>query len=260
MAQSGQPNNPIMLMNYPGNTPVIAPPCAGSGYTVSLVGSWLVLSGFEITTGWDGVDVYGANNLVTNNNIHDTCGQGILVASAHDVAITQNRISGNGVKNSGNSRFHGIYFSDYYQKGMYNLSVLNNTISNHAGGGLQSWDSTQRKRNLLVQNNTFSNNAFEVIFTNTDSSTVIGNTFTHNSYPATTFSQAGIFWLELDSNISFSNNLIHYGVPQTASGPTNYLIFNDQPSVGISYSGNTWQLPPGFPTLTDAIVNYALTH
>lgn len=261
MVNSGQPNNAIMLMNYPGNAPVIAPPCGGPGFTVNMFGSWLVLSGFEITTGWDGVDVYGSNNLITNNYIHDTCGQGIIVASAHDVAITKNRIASNGLLTAKNSLVHGIYFSDYYQKGMYNLSVMNNTISNHAGGGIQSWDSTQRKKNLLIQANTFNNNAFEIIFTNTDSSTVTGNTFVHSSYPTTTFSQSGILWLELNTNINFTQNTFQYGITQTTTGNTaNYLIYADQPSSGMTFSGNTWKLPAGYPTVTDTIVNYVLSH
>ena len=261
IAQNGEPNYPIMLVNYPGSKPVIALSCTAQGQSVNLAGNWLVLNGFEIVNGWDGVDVYGSNNLITNNYIHDNCGQGILVASAHDVAIDHNRIESNGLLSPSNSHIHGIYFSDYYMKGMYNLTVSNNSLSNHAGAGIQSWDPTAHKKNLLVQNNSFNSNAFEIIFTNTDSSLVTGNTFTHDSYPTTTFSQSAILWLELDTSISFSNNTFHYGITQPMTGSTaNDLIYTNQPSTAITFSGDTWQLPPGFPVTTDATVNSLFSH
>jgi len=255
ITNSGEPNRPIMLVNYPGTNPLIAPPCTASGQTVNLIGSWLVLSGFEITTGWDGIDVYGSNNLVTNNYIHDTCGQGVLVISAHDVAITGNRIASNGLLNPSNCHFHGIYFSDFYLKGMYNLSVIGNSFSNSAGAGIQSWDPSARKRNLLIENNTFTNDSFEIIFTNTDSTTVRGNTFVHDSYPATSFAQSAILWLEADTNISFSNNKFQYGITEPATGSTaNYIVYTNQPNTGVTFAADTWSVPAGFPTTNDAIV------
>ncbi|PIR38335.1 MAG: hypothetical protein COV34_01880 [Candidatus Zambryskibacteria bacterium CG10_big_fil_rev_8_21_14_0_10_42_12] len=122
---SGTKNAPITLKNFTDENPIIEP--RGTTYKdfVALNGEWQIIDGFEIRNGWDGIVVNGSHNIVRNNYIHNNgdscvvkefCGQGILVVSAHDILIENNRIEQNGLTNYSPWHVHGIYLSDYYKK------------------------------------------------------------------------------------------------------------------------------------------------
>ena len=91
VTKSGTSSQPITIMNYPGNSPVIDP--GGGKYSndmsrkVELRAEWIILEGFEIRYGQDGVKVTGGHNTIRGNWIHHSQYQGILGVNSNDLFI-----------------------------------------------------------------------------------------------------------------------------------------------------------------------------
>lgn len=252
--RSGTADLPITIKNYPDAHPVIF---AGAqrANEISIRGDWIIFQGFEIEKSWGGITVYGAHEIIRDNYIHDNGalsdpkgplnGQGMLVVSTHDVLIDNNRFERNGIYHSDNSHMHGVYLTDYYYRGISNITLTKNYFEGHAGSGIQAW--INRKANggnhhLLIENNTFKNNAVELIFTFVEDTVVRNNTFIHDSHTRSTFKPEGfsaILWLELSRNIRVENNTFE----SKLNGPTDYVVFEKNRTDGLTYSGNTWKVP-----------------
>src|SRR3990167_3036619 len=102
---SGTSTQPITLINFPGHSPVIDPGggsypsecCPSSGpLRVAFRAEWIIMEGFEIRYGWDGVKVFKPHNTIRNNWIHHNRYQVILIISTDDVFIEGNTIESNG--------------------------------------------------------------------------------------------------------------------------------------------------------------------
>ncbi len=263
---SGTADAAIVFENFPGQSPVIRPPGTDSNSRMTVSGAYIYIIGFEIVNGWDGVVVSGSYNGIIQNNIHNNgdscansseyCGQGIILSSAHDILLYGNNVHDNGLRNYSPSHVHGIYLSDYYGCNcMKNITVYNNQISNHGGGGLHAWDINLPKTALLIQNNVFQNNNYEMVLYQVDSSTITGNTFSHSGHPATDAAIDTILWLEFSVSDTFSNNTFIYSV--SAPSSSDYLIYLPSGKEGLqnlTFSGNRWILPASLGSVTDAMV------
>ena len=263
---NGQPNAAIVFQNYPGEHPIIKPAGTTWDSSVWVYGNWIYLTGFEITNGWDGVVVMGSHNAVVGNYIHNNgdscdvnqyCGQGVIIVSTTDSLISGNTIQSNGLRNNSPSHMHGIYLSDYYACNcMQNFSIMQNSVSNHGGAAIHSWDQTLAKSNVLITGNTLTNNVYEFILTHTGFTTITNNVVVHQSHPPTDSTTDSLIWLEYDLNVSWQNNQFTFGV----TSPSSYLLYRPSGDNGlqnINFSGNTWNLPSPY-VLTDSMVNAAM--
>jgi parallel beta-helix repeat protein len=200
--KSGTSTQPIALMNFPGHSPVIDP--GGGKYPsdfslrVELSAEWIIIEGFEVKYGWDGVKVYKPHNTIRNNWIHHNRYQGILVVSTSDVFIESNTIEYNGTDPGAcyNSEWggespkhcHGIYMSDYSCTGMSDITIRGSVLSNHGGRGIQwnGYGCSSKMQNTLVENNIIENNSWGmVLYHNVENSIIINNTFVMEKYPST---------------------------------------------------------------------------
>ena len=143
MRFSGEPGRPIVLENYPGENPVIQPGEPGEeppghgvlfqareGYKNPI--GWIVVEGFEIRYGWDGVKLYNAHDVeIRRCRIHDNFNQGIL-GNGNRVLIDGNVIAGNGtnLKERDNQQ-HGIYGTGTA------FTITNNIIHSNRAYGVQ---------------------------------------------------------------------------------------------------------------------------
>jgi len=226
---NGTQSKPITLMNYPGHSPVIDP--GGKQYSddatkrVLINASWIIIDGFEIKYGWDGIKVLNPHVTIRNNHIHHNKYQGILVTSVGDILIENNKIEWNGTdpgtcvksKWGGFSpkHCHAIYVGDYFCTGVSNITIRRNTLQNQAGRGVQWNGKTQCLSpgftNQLVENNLFVNNSVHLmLFYGVKDSVFRNNTFVATSYPSTNDKQhanVGI-WGNATGN-TFRNNIFY---------------------------------------------------
>ena len=170
MRFSGERGRPIVLRSgeraviQPGDEPGVKPP----GHAVLLQAlqdyrlpiGWIVVAGFEIRWGWDGVKIYNAHDVVIrDNHIHHNFNQGIL-GNGNRVWIDGNLIAQNGTNlDEGENQQHGIYATGSA------FTITNNVFHSNRAYGVQVAAYSFRDghaspeysdaRNWLIANNTF---------------------------------------------------------------------------------------------------------
>lgn len=135
---SGEPDNPIVFKNVAGARPVVDGEGKGRIELQSEHGwqtpiGWVVVEGFEVRNGWDGIKFYNAHHIVLKGNvIHDNLNQGIL-GNGHHVRIEGNVIAHNGFKpdNEKSNKEHGIYATGT------DFEIVNNVIHSNRAYGIQ---------------------------------------------------------------------------------------------------------------------------
>jgi hypothetical protein len=135
---SGEPDKPIVFRNAPGERPVLDGEGKGRLELQSEHGwrkpiGWIVVEGFEVRNGWDGIKFYNAHHIVLKGNfIHDNLNQGIL-GNGHHVRIEGNVIAHNGFKadNEQSNKEHGIYATGT------DFEIINNVIHSNRAYGIQ---------------------------------------------------------------------------------------------------------------------------
>ena len=219
--KSGAQGKPITIRNYPGEQPVIEadvkPTTVGWKMGFSIMGPenrpvhWIVIEGFEIKNGYNGIYVLNGDHLIIRGNkIFDSRQQGIL-GNGHRVLIDRNIIARNGLANGDplSNKQHGIYMagtfititnSIFYSNQAYGIQVAGYTdMSQYAGKeyeGAADWVISNNAfafhkirgpivlwlkgtKRCLIQNNIFYKNAAPDItdYTAKDSGHVIRNNF-----------------------------------------------------------------------------------
>jgi hypothetical protein len=138
LRHSGEPGRPIVFRNAPGERPVVDGEGRGRIELQSEQGwrkpiGWVVVEGFEVRNGWDGIKFYNAHDVVIRgNHIHDNSNQGIL-GNGCRVRIEGNVIARNGLKpdNEGSNKEHGIYATGT------DFTIVNNAIHSNRAYGIQ---------------------------------------------------------------------------------------------------------------------------
>ena len=253
--RSGTADMPITIKAAPGAHPVIFAG-AQKDNEISLRGDWIVFDGFEIEKSWGGITVYGAHIIVRSSYIHDNGqlsdpntvfnGQGMLVVSTHDVLLDNNRFERNGIYHRDNFHMHGVYLTDFYHRGMSNITFTRNYFEGHGGAGIQVWISKKvgahGNHHLMIDGNTFKNNDVELICTFVEDAMVRNNTFIHNSHPRSSAKPDGfsaVMWFEFSRDITVENNTFEAQL----NGPNDYIVFEKNRGDTQTYRGNTWKVP-----------------
>ena len=227
ISRSGTRENPIALVNYPGHSPVIDPgggtyPEDDNSLMVQWRAEWIILEGFEIRNGWDGIKVYDPHNTIRDNWIHDNRYQGILVVSTGDIFIEGNTVNNNGTAQGacygeswgGESprHCHGLYISNYTCAGAPNITVRGNKFRNHGGTGI-AWNGsscTSKIRNTLVENNILENNSWGMSFYyNVEGSVIRNNTLVIEDYPETDNTSHNFIVMWESSGNEIRNNIFY---------------------------------------------------
>ena len=255
---SGTRELPIALVNYPGHSPVIDPgggeypsDCCPSGGTprVEIDAEWIIVEGFEIRYGWDGMKLYRGHNTIRNNWIHHNKYQGILVVSTNDIFIDGNTIEYNGTDNgtciiSGGSspkHCHAIYLSDFSCKGLDNVTIRRNMLSNQGGRGIQ-WNGSGcgsvKMRNTLVENNILENNSWGIVlYHNVENSLIRNNTFVQESYPNTNDSSHTFISIWRSTGNIVTNNIFY-----STRGDVSGVHIRDSESTQNTFDYNLWKV------------------
>lgn len=280
---SGTSELPIALVNYPGHSPVIDPgggsyplDCCSSDPTarIKLNAEWILIEGFEIRYGLEGVHVLKGHNTIRNNYIHHNTYDGVLLTSENyisDVLIENNVIDYNGVDEGTcyihgeyNPKFcHAVYMSDHnYCKGISNVVVRRNVLKNHGGSAVQAnangCDSDPAITNVLVENNLIqdTNSAFNlyhnVFFGNIRNNTVV----LRNTPPNTTDAARTFFYISGSvDEFSVTNNIFHT-TRQDIKG-----LHMNSPRSSNTFDNNVWDVRNNNwkwdgSSRTDFLVNY----
>jgi parallel beta-helix repeat protein len=120
--------------------------------TVRVLGKGIVIKGFNITGGYNGIQVdRGGTAVIDGNNIHNTQNNGISVGQVSHADIINNTIQNNpnqGIAVSDNSSAH-IGFINYSD-----TTAKRNTIQGNGNQGIQ----VQRSASATIVKNTIQNN------------------------------------------------------------------------------------------------------
>lgn len=219
--KSGTRSQPIQLLAMPGAMPIISFQNGISGGLV--VGEdkvliqngsssltpigWIVIEGFEIRNGKEGIKLVNGHDIVIRRNwIHDN-GMGVL-GFAIRVTIDRNRINYNGKftqcanDSSHCNKDHGIYLSGN------SLTVTNNLIYDNLANGIviagsgsfnPSWHANREywtSNNWIIANNTLAYNRYRpgivVWGSNCINARIENNIFHENSVMLSTSSPQGV--------------------------------------------------------------------
>lgn len=174
-SRSGTSSAPITLAAYPGELPVLDFGDQQSTRRILIQDSssfnnpigWIVIRGFELTNGHDGIKYHNLHDaIISNNHIHDNGYMGILGIGGTRIRFERNIIHHNGrfaACDAGTTTLciqdHGIYAHGSH------YTIVNNIFYYHQGFGVQqngSSSSTSQAgpefagaSNWIVANNTF---------------------------------------------------------------------------------------------------------
>jgi len=250
--KSGTASQPIALVNYPGHSPVIDPGngryptdcCPTSGTPrVEFNAEWVILKGFEIRYGWEGIKLYKGHNTIEDNWIHHNKYQGVFVMSTSDVLIRGNVIEKNGIDPTAcpsGKNCHGVYVSNYLCNGASNVTIKRNVINDHPGRGVQfnGEDCSSKIGNALIENNLLENNSWGmVLYRNVERVVVRNNTVVIQSYPSTNDSDHTFIGIFGSANNIIKNN-IFYSTRSDVGGPFIY----DSQSTNNTFDYNMWKV------------------
>ena len=264
--KNGTSTKPITLINYPGHSPVIDPGrgkypsecCPSNGpLRVEFRAEWIIMEGFEIRYGWDGVKVFKPHNTIRNNWIHHNRYHGILVISTSDLFVEGNTIEYNGTDPDTclrpNGTFspkhcHGVYMSDHSSTGIYDITIRGNVISNHGGKGIQ-WSGydigvgqsngcSSKMRNTLVENNIIENNSWGMsLYHNVQESVIRNNTFVLEKYPSTNDTSHTFVAIWGSTGNIFKNNIFY-----STRGDVLGVQIKDNVSSQNAFDYNLWKV------------------
>ena len=257
--RSGTRQEPITLQNYPNHAPVIDPgggayplECCPPGGTprVEFNAEWIILEGFEIRYGWEGIKMYKGHSTIRNNWIHNNRLQGIFIVSTGDVFVEGNVIEYNGtdpgacindgVEGESPRHCHGVYMSDWFCEGSRNVTIRSNIVRNHGGTAVQ-WNGlgcSSVMENNLLENNLFENNSWGIaMFYQVTGSVIRNNTFVMESYPNTNDTIHPFIAI-----YGSERNVIRNNIFRSSRSDVYGIYVQDERSSANDYDFNLWDI------------------
>lgn len=234
-SRSGSSTLPIILMNYPGEAPVIDFQTQASGRSILIQNSsgynvamgYITVEGFEVKNGYDGMKFYNAHNSVFRRNwIHDNYNQGILGIGGHDNMFERNIISHNGnfdvCAGDGTTacaQKHGIYAHGR------RYTIINNVFYDNIGFGVQQNGSSTSYYSPSLHPSTD--------FAGADHWIVSDNTFAYQH-------NAGgfVIWGSLSDDGRYENNIFYENRVTGTSSNAQGFAFSASGMTGVSIKNN----------------------
>lgn len=232
LAVSGTQANPIKLMNYPGETPIIDFPSRtsnnriliehASGANVAM--GWITIEGFEIRNGWEGIKYSSMNNSTIRRNwIHDGFNSGILGIGGHHNLFENNIInhqgdfSGCAAGTALCNQQHGMYLHGQF------YTIRHNIIYDNIGLGIQ-------------QNGSSTSSYSPTRHPGPEFAGATDWTMTNNTFAYQHYGSAIVVWGSLCSNAIIRNNIFF---ENSQNGVTNGVYFQAAtPSTGVRIDNN----------------------
>ncbi|MEZ4547545.1 MAG: right-handed parallel beta-helix repeat-containing protein [Thermodesulfobacteriota bacterium] len=256
---SGTSSKPITLINYPGHSPVIDPGrgkypsecCPSDGpLRVEFRAEWIIMEGFEIRYGWDGVKVFKPHNTIRNNWIHHNRYQGVLVISTDDIFIVGNTVEKNGTDPGacydsawgGESprHCHAVYISDYSCTSASNITIRGNVLSNQGGSGVNfnGYGCSTKIQNTLIENNVIENTHYgTAMWYSVQGSMVVNNTFVIGQIPNTNATNHTFVAVWGSTGNVFKNNIFY-----SERSDVQAVQINDAESGQNTFDYNLWNV------------------
>jgi parallel beta-helix repeat protein len=222
-AASGTADQPIRILAYPGETPVIdgnylLPPAVDKyGDLVAFAGSYIQADGLEVKNSyWGGVAVSGTDVTVSHFRSHDNLEQGIIAWGATNAVVQDSAVYNNdksfegGVQHYADRSGHATGLS---AAGHSTGTVLRrNRVYHNWGEGLDTYGST----NNTVKRNVVYDNAKNVYISDTTGDAFARNLIyctPGNAYRVSSMGQHGIDMQDenqtpASANIDVVNNLV----------------------------------------------------
>ncbi len=144
--QSGSAENPIRVMAYPGEQPVLDGdqfrlPVQYWGALMTISGDYIELSGIEVRfSNWMGILVSGNHSKVANTNSHHHQEQGIFISGDSNIA-EYNTVWMNCLSNENGARTRGSWGNGLSAGRHPNHAVIRkNTVYNNWGEGVSTFE------------------------------------------------------------------------------------------------------------------------
>lgn len=247
---SGTFEFPITLRPYKDHKPVLDfTNSSDENPRVEINADHIVVQGFEIREGWDGVKIYGNNNLIKENHIHSNNISGIIIVNAENNIIENNIIDKNGLGsdkciNNGKSnpkQCHGIYLSNYKCRGGLNGNIIRkNHILRHPGRGIQ-WNGEGCNNHIertVVEENVIENNSWGIVlYHGVYNSVIKNNTFISKSMPKTNDTSHTLIGIYGSEQNLIENNILDSEFEQVSG-----LFVFDEMSSNNRVNENKWKL------------------
>jgi hypothetical protein len=152
---TGTQANPIKLLAYPNESPVITWATQTSNDRILILNTagdevamgWITISGFEIHHGYNGIKFHSVHNsTISHNWLHDHAQSAILGIGGHHDVITRNILNHNGpiATDPTSTLSHGIYLHGS------DMTISNNLIYDNLGYGIQQNGSSSSVFNSAI--------------------------------------------------------------------------------------------------------------
>lgn len=247
---SGTYKFPITLKPYKNHKPVLDFTGSPDEYPrVEINADHIVIEGFEIRGGWEGVKIYGNNNVIKENHIHSNNLSGIMIVNGSNNIIENNLIDKNGLGpdkciydgQSDPKKCHGIYLSNYKCRGgLDGNNIRNNHILRHPGRGIQ-WNGQGCKNGIertVVEENIIENNSWGmVLYYGVYNSVIRNNSFKSKSIPETNDQNHTLVAIYGSRQNLIENNVFDTEFPQVSG-----LFVLDEMSSDNRVNNNSWKL------------------
>lgn len=178
-------SKPVRLMPAPGAKPIIEPGQTDQGKiwiyasASGTITKPVIVEGFEIRFGYEGIKSYASNVVIRNNNIHHNKFGNVIIstdtAPVNNVTVQGNDVSWAGYQSDdvlypgvSAKQAHGIYFSDFNCRGVTNIYVIANKLHDLGGRAIQGNTEICGSRGKidggLISNNDIWNTSLGMIF------------------------------------------------------------------------------------------------
>ncbi|MCE5209666.1 MAG: right-handed parallel beta-helix repeat-containing protein, partial [Chloroflexi bacterium] len=240
---SGETGNPIHIIAYPGETPVIDGndyqlPSSDWAAMVKVEGSYINMSGFEVrNTNWMAVVISGNNNVFSSFNVHHNKENGILITGDDDV-VENSSVWMNALSNENGSSTRGGWSSGLSAARYPNNAILrNNIVYQNWGEGLSTFEAN----GTVMEGNTVFNNYSANIYISDSTNVLLQRNFVYGSADSSISkgSRVGIMmgdekYNPASSNIRILNNIVfgtyknfYWWQGSQGTGMNNVLIANN---------------------------------
>jgi parallel beta helix pectate lyase-like protein len=257
IAASGTQDQPIAIINHPGDNPQLKS-------QLTVWGAWILIQGLEITQTGNGITAYYDNNsksgqhaqhlTLRGNHVHDAGYMGFYSNSVSYMLVEQNTFQNNGL-GPGNCDFtaggtpqdlayahcHGIYMANYEGAPASTAVIIRrNKFLNNTGSGVQNRMDGPRTTSLLIENNLFVSNQSGINYSDADNGVIRNNTIVQFGYSKPNRADKRCIMINHNFGNIFANNVCYSTLipPYTIAGAdTLYPIYSVGPD---STTGNVW--------------------
>ena len=228
-------DKPVRLMAATGAAPVIEPGQSDDGKVwIYPSAKGTVIEGFEIRNGYEGIKSFASDVIIRNNHIHHNKYGNVIISTesqpVNNVTLQGNRMAWPGYEKDdkpypriSNKNAHNIYFSDYTCRGITNIYVIQNTLTDSGGraiqGNTESCGSTGKIDGGIFARNVIERSSLGIIsWVNVRNIIMRENVISTYGYPTTNDSDHFCFSFYRSEGNTVENNICKVSTLGNAGG------------------------------------------